>query len=57
MKRRADDYALTPLEKSLGAAFCSVWIWAETHGEEIRRTREVFAAREAAVASRAPQTV
>jgi DNA-binding HxlR family transcriptional regulator len=57
MKRRADDYALTPLEKSLGAAFCSVWIWAETHGEEIRRTREVFAAREAAVASPAPQTV
>jgi DNA-binding HxlR family transcriptional regulator len=57
MKRHADDYALTPLGKSLGAVFCCVWIWAETHGEEIRRTREVFAACEAAVASRAPLTV
>ena len=40
------DYALTPLGRSLGAAFCGVWIWAETHGDEIRRAREAFVKRE-----------
>jgi DNA-binding HxlR family transcriptional regulator len=40
------DYALTPLGESLGAAFCGVWIWAETHHAEIQRARESFAARE-----------
>lgn len=39
------DYALTPLGESLGAAFCGVWIWAETHHAEIERAREAFAAR------------
>jgi DNA-binding HxlR family transcriptional regulator len=38
------DYALTPLGESLGAAFCGVWIWAETHYAEIQRAREAFAA-------------
>jgi DNA-binding HxlR family transcriptional regulator len=36
------EYQLTPLGRSLGEAFCGVWIWAETHGEEIERAREVF---------------
>lgn len=37
------DYALTPLGRSLGAAFCGVWIWAETHHAEIERARQAFA--------------
>ena len=38
------DYALTPLGASLGAAFCGVWIWAETHHAEIQQARRAFAA-------------
>ncbi|AWN42877.1 winged helix-turn-helix transcriptional regulator [Methylobacterium durans] len=38
------DYTLTPLGESLSAAFCGVWIWAETHHAEILRARETFAA-------------
>lgn len=38
------DYTLTPLGKSLGAAFCGVWIWAETHYAEIQAARKKFAA-------------
>ena len=38
------DYTLTPLGQSLGAAFCGVWIWAETHHAEIERARQAFAA-------------
>lgn len=38
------DYALTPLGEGLGAAFCGVWIWAETHHAEIQRARRAFAA-------------
>jgi DNA-binding HxlR family transcriptional regulator len=41
------DYTLTPLGQSLGAAFCGVWIWAETHHAEIERARRAFAAAEA----------
>lgn len=37
------DYALTPLGRSLGAAFCGVWIWAEAHHAEIERARQAFA--------------
>lgn len=37
------DYALTPLGQSLSAAFCGVWIWAETHHAAIERAREAFA--------------
>lgn len=38
------DYTLTPLGESLGAAFCGVWIWAETHHAEIQRARAAFEA-------------
>jgi DNA-binding HxlR family transcriptional regulator len=36
------EYELTELGRSLGEAFCGVWIWAETHGEEIERARRDF---------------
>ena len=36
------EYQLTELGSSLGEAFCGVWIWAETHGEEIVRARVAF---------------
>ncbi|MDE1159223.1 MAG: helix-turn-helix domain-containing protein [Neorhizobium sp.] len=39
------DYALTPLGRSLGKAFCGVWIWAEKHHDEIRRARAMFKAK------------
>ena len=39
------DYALTELGRSLGAAFCGVWIWAETHRDAIERSRAAFAGR------------
>jgi DNA-binding HxlR family transcriptional regulator len=36
------EYELTNLGKSLGTAFCGVWIWAERHREAIMRTRKAF---------------
>jgi DNA-binding HxlR family transcriptional regulator len=36
------EYALTGLGHSLSAAFCGVWIWAETHQEEIFAARRRF---------------
>lgn len=36
------DYSLTHLGKTLGSAFCGVWIWAETHHAEIEKARKVF---------------
>jgi DNA-binding HxlR family transcriptional regulator len=36
------EYELTPLGKSLGEAFCGVWLWAEKHHEELERAREAF---------------
>ncbi len=36
------DYSLTHLGKTLGSAFCGVWIWAETHHAEIEKAREAF---------------
>ena len=39
------DYALTPLGQSLSAAFCGVWVWAETNHAEIQQARKAFAAR------------
>ncbi|GGH16923.1 winged helix-turn-helix transcriptional regulator [Silvibacterium dinghuense] len=36
------DYELTHLGLSLSEAFCGVWIWAETHHEEIERARKAF---------------
>jgi DNA-binding HxlR family transcriptional regulator len=37
------DYELTPMGRSLGAAFCGVWIWAETHRQSIAEARSAFA--------------
>lgn len=39
------DYALTDLGHSLGAAFCGVWTWAETHRATILAARAAFSAR------------
>jgi DNA-binding HxlR family transcriptional regulator len=36
------EYELTTLGRSLGAAFCGVWIWAEAHHDEITRARRTF---------------
>jgi DNA-binding HxlR family transcriptional regulator len=36
------EYELTDLGRSLGEAFCGVWIWAERHGAEIERARGEF---------------
>ena len=36
------EYSLTPLGRSLGEAFCGVWIWAEKHYDEIARARQQF---------------
>jgi DNA-binding HxlR family transcriptional regulator len=36
------EYQLTELGSSLGEAFCGVWVWAETHGQEIERARVAF---------------
>jgi DNA-binding HxlR family transcriptional regulator len=39
------EYELTPLGKSLSAAFCGVWIWAEKYRNEIQAARKRFAER------------
>ncbi len=36
------EYELTEMGRSLGAAFCSVWIWAEEYREAIETARKVF---------------
>lgn len=36
------EYALTPLGRSLGAAFCGVWLWAEAHVAEVEAARAGF---------------
>ena len=41
------DYELTELGRSLGAAFCGVWLWAEQYRAEIEVARAAFAARAA----------
>jgi DNA-binding HxlR family transcriptional regulator len=41
------EYELTNLGKSLGTAFCGVWIWAERHREAIMRARKTFQQRTA----------
>lgn len=40
------EYELTDLGHSLGAAFCGVWTWAETHRATIMAARAAFAARD-----------
>ncbi len=36
------EYELTDLGRSLGAAFCGVWIWAEKHHADIEAARKAF---------------
>jgi DNA-binding HxlR family transcriptional regulator len=36
------EYCLTPLGRSLGEAFCGVWIWAEKNLEQIELSRQLF---------------
>jgi DNA-binding HxlR family transcriptional regulator len=36
------EYELTELGRSLGAAFCGVWVWAERHREAIQASRQNF---------------
>jgi DNA-binding HxlR family transcriptional regulator len=43
------EYELTTLGRSLSAAFCGVWIWAEAHHDEITRARRVFREQASAV--------
>ena len=40
------DYELTTLGRSLGAAFCGVWLWAEENMERIETARENFDTRQ-----------
>ena len=39
------EYSLTELGWTLGAAFCGVWIWAETYHAQIEAARKAFAER------------
>jgi DNA-binding HxlR family transcriptional regulator len=39
------DYALTDMGRSLGEAFCGVWIWAANHAARIEAARAAFDAR------------
>ncbi len=39
------DYALTDLGRSLGEAFCGVWMWVERNHDRIVATRAAFDAR------------
>ncbi|CAM3529411.1 winged helix-turn-helix transcriptional regulator [Deinococcus frigens] len=41
------DYELTELGRSLSAAFCGVWHWAEHYREDIEAARRAFAQRAA----------
>ena len=36
------EYELTDLGRSLGQAFCGVWLWAERHREAIEAARKAF---------------
>ena len=46
------EYDLTELGRSLGQAFCGVWIWAERHIDEIEAARAAFDARAAEEAAK-----
>lgn len=48
------EYELTDLGKSLAAAFCGVWIWAERHRGAIMQARKTFQQRTAALTSTVP---
>ena len=36
------DYQLTEMGRSLSAAFCGVWQWAEAHHDKVEAAREAF---------------
>ena len=36
------DYTLTDLGRSLGEAFCGVWVWAEAHYDDVESARSAF---------------
>jgi DNA-binding HxlR family transcriptional regulator len=36
------DYALTDIGRSLGEAFCGVWLWAEKHYDAVEKSRAAF---------------
>jgi DNA-binding HxlR family transcriptional regulator len=40
------EYELTELGRSLGKAFCGVWIWAAQHREAIEKARQAFRERQ-----------
>ena len=42
------EYELTEMGRSLGAAFCGVWIWVESHHGQITSAREEFRKRQGA---------
>ena len=42
------EYELTELGKSLGEAFCGVWLWAEKHYDAVERSRAAFREKPAA---------
>ncbi len=50
------EYELTSLGKSLGEAFCGVWLWAAQHRKAIEDARKAFRESQAAQASPAVPT-
>lgn len=40
------DYTLTELGRELSAAFCGVWLWAETYHAQVMAARAAFRGRE-----------
>ncbi|SIQ26439.1 MAG: transcriptional regulator [Bosea sp. (in: a-proteobacteria)] len=42
------DYTLTELGRELSAAFCGVWLWAETYHGQVMAARAAFRERERA---------
>jgi DNA-binding HxlR family transcriptional regulator len=42
------EYELTELGRSLGEAFCGVWLWAEKHYDAVERARGAFRGKSAA---------
>jgi DNA-binding HxlR family transcriptional regulator len=50
------EYHLTELGRSLGLAFCGVWMWAQEHYDEIVRARQAFSGNAAPGISAAVRT-
>lgn len=40
------DYRMTEIGRELTAAFCGVWVWAETYHAQVEAARAAFKARE-----------